>query len=210
MQLRIAKLLNKLLAVVGLLILIGGGIMFYSVRLYPDLRIFFIGIFVVVSIILMTIYRWFEARWDKRVITRMAQDGKIALVNISGAKRIMPMRDTGFVSYWLYEFQSELYDNECNKIEKVFYEKMNRETNEIPSGSVYVTYDETKPGQVFIIPNVMISHMPHLAPIVKQYEEDKTIRIKYLDVYYNKGIVIKNFKETVPDHMKKKADKEDE
>jgi hypothetical protein len=203
MQLRIAKLLNKLLAVIGLIILIGGGLLFYFAGLFPDLRILFIGSFVIVSIALMIVYRWFESRWDKSVITRMARDGKIALANITGARRVMPMRDTGFISYWLYEFQSELYDNECNKIEKTFYEKMNSETDNVPMGSVYVTYDETKPGQIFIIPNVMISHLPQLAPIVKRYEDDKAISIKYLDAYYNKGMVLKRFQETVPEHLKK-------
>jgi hypothetical protein len=205
MQLRIAKLLNKLLAVVGLIIIAGGGLMLYLARLYPDLRVLFIGSFVLFSIALMTVYRWFESRWDKKVITRMAKEGKIALANITGARRVMPMRDTGFTSYWLYEFKSELYDNDCYKTDKVFYEKMNRETDNVPLGSVYVTYDEAKPGQVFIIPNVMISHLPHLAPIVKRYEEDKSIRIKYLDAYYSKGIVLKSFKETVPEHMKRKS-----
>jgi len=126
-------------------------------------------------------------------------------VNIKSASRIMPMRDSSFISYWLYEFQSDMYDNQLNKTEKTFYEKMNRETDEIPQGSVYVTYDETMPGQVFIIPNVMISHMPHLAPIIKRYEEEKSIQVKYLDVYYNKGIVLKRFRETVSEQISKKS-----
>jgi len=203
MQLRVAKLLNKLLLVIGALIICGGALVFYLSKLYPNLKLLFICLFIVASVILMAVFRWFEARWDKKIITKMAAEGKIALANITETRRIMPMRDSSFVSYWLYEFKSEMYDGKRKKSEKTFYEKMNRDTDEIPCGTVYVTYDETKPGQVFIIPNVMISHMAHLAPVVKRYEDDKKIRIKYLDVYYNKGIVLKEFTETIPGQIKK-------
>ena len=203
MQLRIAKMLNKLLAVIGLLIICGGVGVYFLSRNFPELRLLFICLFILVALAFMAAFRWFEARWDKRVITRMAREGRIALANIISARRVMPLRDSSFTNYWLYEFQSELYDSKVNKSEKTFYEKMSRDMDEVPQGSVYVTYDAAMPGQVFIIPNVMISHMPHLAPVVKRYEDDKSISIKYLDVFYNKGIVLKNFKDTVPEQMKK-------
>jgi len=205
MQLRIAKLLNKLLAVIGLLIIAGGVMLYFFLKLYPNLTLLFVLIFVVVSVLLMIIFRWFESQWDKKVITRMTRDGKIALANITGAQRVMPMRDTAFTSYWLYEFKSDMYDENGNKFEKTFYEKMNCETGEVPSGSVYVTYDEEKPGQIFIIPNMIIGYMPHLAPIVKRYEDDKSIPVKYLDAYYNKGIVLKSYSETVSGNTGKKT-----
>ena len=203
MQLRVAKLLNKFLAVIIAVIIIGIVLVLYLTGIYPNLRILFVCLFIAVAVALMAVFRWFESQWDKKIITRMVRDGKIALVNILSAERIMPMRDSSFVSYWLYEFKSELYDSKRKKIEKTFYEKMARETDIVPAGSVYVTYDEAMPGQVFIIPNVMISHMPHLAPVIKRYESDKSISVKYLDAYYNKGMVLKNFKETVPGYMEK-------
>jgi hypothetical protein len=85
---------------------------------------------------------------------------------------------------------------------------MNIETDQIPSGSVYVTYDAAKPAQIFMIPNSMIGSLPSLMPIVQGYEKDSKLEIKYLDVHYNKGMVLKTFKETISDYKKEKETKE--
>jgi hypothetical protein len=79
---------------------------------------------------------------------------------------------------------------------------MNRDTSEIPEGSVYVTYDELKPSQIFIIPNAMIGSLHNLMPIVQDYEKDTKITVRYLDAHYQKGMVLKRFKETVADYEK--------
>lgn len=110
------------------------------------------------------------------------------------------MRDSSFTTYHLYEFEADVYDTDLNCTRRTFYEKMNEQTESIPNGTVYITFDETKPTQIFIIPNVMISHIPSLIPIVAAYEKSKQIKIKYLDVYYNKGMVIKTFKESLKEN----------
>jgi len=77
--------------------------------------------------------------------------------------------------------------------------------NEIPSGSVYVTYDESKPAQIFIIPNAMIGSLPNLMSTVQDYEKDTKIEVKYLDAHYNKGMVLKTFRDAMNDYRKETA-----
>jgi len=76
-----------------------------------------------------------------------------------------------------------------------FWEKMNVETDKIPNGSVFVTYDPEKPTQIFVAPNVLISQLPELMPAVRKIEANASIR--YLDTYYNKGMVIKSMKDSL-------------
>ncbi len=205
MQLKISKQLNKLLGIMlASMLLLLFGIYYFSGE-YPDLKWVFIGSFVIVGMIMFILFKWLENRWDKTVITKMASSGKVALANIKTAKQIMPMRDSGFTSYWLYEFEAELYDPKThNKIEKTFYEKMSKSTTSIPKGSVYVTYDEKKPNQIFIVPNVLLSHLPQLASIVSQYERDEKIKIKYLNAYYDKGMVVETFRKAIKEEREKK------
>jgi hypothetical protein len=200
MQVLIARTLNKILLLfVGVIVILFAGI--FVVGYYrPGYRAYYIGVFIFVSLVLAIYFKYLEDYWDKRIIMRMAKDGKVALMNISGGKRLMPLRDTSLRTYWIYELEGELWNREHVPIRKSFQEKMNTDTDEIPQGFVYVTYDEQKPRQIFIIPNAMIGNLPNLMPLVADYEKDGKINIKYLDAHYNRGMVLKTFKKTISDY----------
>jgi hypothetical protein len=200
MQISIARVLNKVLLLFSFVIVILFAGIFVIGHYMPGYRNYYIGIFVIISIILALYFRYLEDYWDRRIIIRMAKAGKIALMNISAGKRIAPLRDSSLKRYWIYELEGELYNKEHIPLKKTFQEKMNKDTNEIPQGTVYVTYDEEKPRQIFIIPNAVIGSLSGLIPLVAGYEKDSSIPIKYLDVHYNKGMVLKTFKETITDY----------
>jgi hypothetical protein len=180
-------------------------LMFFGIRQYPAYRIYFIVGFTAAATILSLFYKWLENGWDKYVITNMARAGKIALVNIEKGERYLPLRDSGFRRYWIYRFEGTLYNRERKPLPISFFEKMNFETGDIPRGSVYVTWDENKPAQIFIIPNALIGSLPALAPLVAAYEKDKALKLKYLDAHYQKGMILRSFRQAVADY--KKAEK---
>jgi hypothetical protein len=70
-----------------------------------------------------------------------------------------------------------------------------------------VNYDTAKPAQVFIIPNALIALLPGLKSAVDAYEEDRRIPLKYLDAHYNRGMVIRSFRETVQEHASARAER---
>lgn len=196
MQLKIAKIINSLLALLTVTILVLAGGYFFVYNRYPEFKTTYLILFALIAIALMIFFRWMEEGWDKRVITRMAKDGKVALANIKHSERIMRMRDSAFTNFWLYEFVADLVTPELETLKDVkFWEKMNVETDKIPNGSVFVTYDPEKPTQIFVVPNVLISQLPELMPAVRKIEANASIR--YLDTYYNKGMVIKSMKDSL-------------
>lgn len=196
MQLKIAKIINSLLALLTVIILVLAGGYFFVYNRYPEFKTTYLILFALIAIALMIFFRWMEEGWDKRVITRMAKDGKVALANIKHSERIMRMRDSAFTNFWLYEFVADLVTPELETLKDVkFWEKMNVETDKIPNGSVFVTYDPEKPTQIFVVPNVLISQLPELMPAVRKIEANASIR--YLDTYYNKGMVIKSMKDSL-------------
>lgn len=210
MQLKIAKIINSLLALMTVIILaLAGGYIFVYQR-YPEFKTTYLILFAVIAVALMIFFRWMEEGWDKRVITRMAKEGKVAIANIKHSERVMRMRDSTFTNFWLYEFAADLITPGLEKLPDVkFWEKMNADTQDIPNGSVFVTYDPEKPTQIFVVPNVLISRLPDLMPAVRKMEANAPIR--YLDAYYNKGMVIKSMKESLAEQrraveeMKEKA-----
>ena len=196
MQLKIAKIINSLLALLTVIILVLAGGYFFVYNRYPEFKTTYLILFALIAIALMIFFRWMEEGWDTRVITRMAKDGKVALANIKHSERIMRMRDSAFTNFWLYEFVADLVTPELETLKDVkFWEKMNVETDKIPNGSVFVTYDPEKPTQIFVVPNVLISQLPELMPAVRKIEANASIR--YLDTYYNKGMVIKSMKDSL-------------
>jgi len=209
MQVFIAKTLNKVLLLFSVVIIILFAGIFLAYRFYPEHVRWHIIVFAIVSVFLSIFFRHLEINWDKRIIGKMAKNGKVALMNIRGGKKLMAMRDTSFKNYWIYELEGTLYNDRHEGLEKTIQEKMNKETTEIPSGSVYVTYDELKPAQIFIIPNAMISLLPNLMPLVQGYEKNSSIKIKYLDVHYNNGMVLKTFKDTLVDYKKTQKEKKE-
>lgn len=196
MQLKIAKIINNLLAVLTVIILaLAGGYIFVYNR-YPEFKTTYLILFALIAIGLMVFFRWMEEGWDKRVITRMAKDGKVALANIKRSERVMRMRDSAFTNFWLYEFVADLVTPDLQTLKDVkFWEKMNADTEQIPNGSVFVTYDPEKPTQIFVVPNVLISQLPELMPVVRKIEANASIR--YLDTFYNKGMIIRSMKESL-------------
>ena len=193
MQLKIAKIINSLLVLLTVIILALAGGYFFVYNRYPEFKTTYLILFAIIAITLMIVFRWMEDSWDKRVITRMAKGGKVALANIKHSERVMRMRDSAFTNFWLYEFVADLVTPELETLKDVkFWEKMNAETDEIPNGSVFVTYDPEKPTQIFVVPNVLISQLPELMPAVRKIEANASIR--YLDTYYNKGMVIRSMK----------------
>ena len=83
------------------------------------------GLYSPFSIALMVFFRWMEDGWDKRVITRMAKEGKVALANIKHSERVMHMRDSVFTNFWLYEFVADLVTPELETLKDVkFWEKV--------------------------------------------------------------------------------------
>ena len=177
MQLKIAKIINSLLAVLTVIILaLAGGYIFVYNR-YPEFKTTYLVLFAIVAVVLMLFFRWMEDGWDKRVITRMAKDGKVALANIKHSERVMRMRDSAFTNFWLYEFVADLVTPDLQTLKDVkFWEKMNAETQQIPNGSVFITYDPEKPTQIFVVPNVLISQLPELIPVVRKIEANASIR----------------------------------
>jgi len=205
MQIYIAKTLNKILLLFSAVIIVFFAGIFVCLRYYPEYARWQVLVFIIVSVFLAIFYRYLEENYDKRIIEKMTRKGKVALMNIKSGKRLMAMRDTSFRNYWIYELEGTLYNEQHEALEKKIQEKMNKDMNEVPSGSVYVTYDELKPAQIFIIPNAMIGSLPNLQGLVQNYEKDSKIEIRYLDAHYNKGMVLKTFRETMEDYKKGQA-----
>lgn len=196
MQLKIYKRLNLFLSIL-LLITIGFIIGTFINNEYFGDSIFYIfaGIFIF-SIIVFLVFKMIEVNIDKQIVQRHAIKGNVAIANIKSATPIRKVRDSSAKSYNLWKIDADLYDQDLKKHSVEIIEKFNLNVKSVPKGSVYVTYNPNKPNDGLIIQNVIISHIHTLMPIVSKYE-NSNIPIKYLSAYYNDGLVIETFKQTM-------------
>ena len=203
MQLRIYYGLNAILLGIISAVVIAGVIIMKNFNTYDNKTLVLI-IYFAVTILAYFIFKMAENNYDKRMIQKMVLKGDIALANIKSAKAVKHIKDTSGKHYHLWEVQVEYYDQQFKKHEYTLIDKFNVNLREIPNGTVYITHNENKPHQKFFVQNVMIGHVPSLQPIVAAYEKNKKLPIKYLNVYYNDGIIIETFETS----MKNKAEAE--
>jgi len=197
MQIRIARLVNRMLIAYFFVMVILGGLLVWISRTHREIFWYCFAGFAFVGVVLFLAFKWFENSWDKRVITKMALAGRVALMEIVSGEKIAPVRDSSFRSYWIWRFRGILYDGGHVRHEKTFTEKMAASFDSVPQGFVYVTWEPAKPSQIFIIPTALIAGIPQLRPVAESYENDKNIKLRYLEAIYRGGIEIRTFREAL-------------
>ena len=183
-----------------------GGVIFFNFDTVSNHKVLVFGAYILYMVIGFFAFKMYEKNVDKSMIQKMALNGQIALANIKKAAPLKAIRDSSGKNYVLWEIEMEFYDQEFNRFETTIIEKFNPLHEKVPNGTVYVTHNPDKPEQKFIIQNVIISHIPSLAPIVQAYENNRKIPVKYLNVYYKNGLIVETYKDSIK--QQKKAEKE--
>lgn len=165
-------------------------------------------IYVIFAFVLIIVYKFLENNLDKLLLQNKAFNGEVVLANIKSSSYITAFRDSGFRTYVLMRLEVTYYDQDLQQHSASIVEKMNKDCIKIPQGTVYMTYDSKNPDNGMIIQNVMISRIPELMPLVKKYENAKNINIKYLDVHYDKGLVIQTFQEALKQQQENSEENE--
>lgn len=196
MQLKINRKLNFILLIYTVLLL--GVIIFLVVNrdIWDNNRMTIIVTLIVASTLFLVMFKYYEANYDKKIINKMTSNGNIALARIEKGTFNRIIKDSNNRKYTIWDLNVTLYDqnNEVHKM--TFSEKFASTQTSIPNGFIYVTYDTDKPEAVFIIPNMLLGAFENIPPIIQNYE--KTVKdIRYLNVYFTKGIVLETFKESL-------------
>lgn len=208
MQFKIYKRLNLLLNVMilSIIAMIVGVVLNFN-KLQDQIIIIFVFFFLY-SVVCFYIFKLVENNYDKRLIQKMAIANQVVIANIKEAKIAFPIKDSGGKHYNLWEITVTYIDHDMNSHDFVFYEKLNPSVQTIPHGTVFMTNDEKKPGRKFIVPNVIISHIESMMPIVHRYEKEKKAFIKYLNVYYDNGLIIETYNQSLKKEKEEQEKKE--
>ena len=140
------------------------------------------------------IQRTLEMNADRKLILKLIEENKVALCNINSGTYYKTIKDSALNKYNLWKLECTVYNDnlETKKIEII--EKFSPKQLQIPTGYCYITYDEKE--QYFIIPNAVISNYLNLKDKIEHYEK-KVKSIKYLNVYYQNGLRLQTYKETL-------------
>ena len=166
---------------------------------YKIIILFVLGIFA-----LTFIYSYYDLNQDRIIIKKMVRNGDIALIKINSGSFHRVIRDAKLKNKVLWKLDIDVYDQDMNVSKTTIVEKFAGSQESIPNGYCFATYDPNRPNNILIIPNVIISSIAEFAPLVQEYE----IKFKptYLNVYYNNGLLIKTYAESIKEekeHNKK-------
>lgn len=201
MQLKIYKRCSLLMALL-IVLTCGLSVLVWLNREVLKDKIFLVlsGLVVFIFIAMFFVVRY-EQRADKNIITDMTENGEIALARINSGEFVRFARDSKLTRYVFWKLNCTLYLQDGRTIEKEVIDKFSPKQTKIPKGNIYVTYDENDPEKIFVIPNAVIATFPDLQPITESYENNKDIKLFYLNCYYNRGLIIETYKQS----MKKEA-----
>ena len=198
MQLKINQRLNQILIIMLLTNLpIIAYLVFFNYSLLQENLLTVAIILFLYNSAWSLLFKMLEINWDKRMIQKMAINKQVAIANITKAEKYTALKDSSGHHYNIWQFNVIYWDQEMKAHEGVLFDKLNPSVEEVPLGTVYITFDPTKPLRKFILQNIIVGNIPSLQPLVTKYENNKTINIKYLNVYYNKGLVIETFKQSL-------------
>lgn len=158
-------------------------------------------IFVLIMFLLTMIYSYIDLNQDRIIIKRMIKKGDIALIKIKNGTFYRVIRDAKLKNKVLWKLEVELYDQDMNVIQKEIIEKFSPTQTSIPKGNCFAVYNPKKPDNILIVPNIIISSIQAFAPLVEEYE--KKFKPTYLNVYYNKGLIIKTYQESIKEQKQK-------
>lgn len=152
-------------------------------------------IFVLAIFLLTFIYSYFDLNQDRIIIKRMIRNGDIALIKINKCSLHKIIKDARLRNKILWKLDVELYDQDMHTIKTSIIEKFAPSQTTVPKGFCFVVYNPKKPNNILIVPNMIISSISEFAPLVEEYE--KNFKPTYLNVYYNKGLIIKTYQDSI-------------
>ena len=185
------------IAVAAVVILI---ILLLNRRMWQDNSVLVFGIYIAAVFLATFIYADYDLNVARRAVMKKVREGHIALAKINGGKTEQMIRDSRFRNYMLWDLNLTVIDNDLNTIHTHCIEKFSLQQQSIPSGHVYVTYDPAKPEEILILPNILLQQLPEYQPLVETYEAK--VKTSYLNCYYNRGLILKTFKESLAERKK--------
>lgn len=157
---------------------------------YKIIIAFVLGIFV-----LTFAYSYYDLNQDRNIIRKMVKNGDVAMIKINGGSLYRIIRDARLKNKVLWKLDVEVFDQDMKSFKTEIVEKFSPTQTTIPTGYCFATYNPNKPKNILIIPNVIISSIGEYAPLVQEYEVK--FNPTYLNVYYNNGLLIKTYAESI-------------
>lgn len=151
--------------------------------------------FVLFIFALSTVYSYYDLNADRNIIRKRVANGDVAIAKIINGNFVRFARDAKLKNHVFWKMEAIVYDNDMVEHKTTIIEKFSTHQTRIPKGFVYVTYEEGKEDECLIIPNVIISSIPEYMPLVKDYE--KAIKPKYLNAYYNDGLILQTYEDSI-------------
>ena len=199
MQLKIYKRSTIFLALIIIIDLFFILFLINNRQLWQDNKTLVI-VFVLLVFVLSLLYAYHDLNADKNIIKKCVANGDVALAKIKDGSFVRFARNARLKNHVYWQLNVDIFDNDMKKIETTIIEKFSTHQTSIPKGYVYVTYNENRPQDSLIIPNIIISSISEYQPLVEDYE--KKIKPKYLNAYINDGLILKSYDETIKE-MKK-------
>lgn len=191
------KLINKIKLITAVFYGLIFGLLL-CIYLFRDKIGDFKWIFIIVSCLLVLAGNYFINKYDdeldKSYIEKMVKENKIALARIDKAEMGNLITIPFKARYVLWQLNVTIFNEDGSSKKAVIVDQFAGSQINMPNGYIYVTYDG-KEDSMLVVPMGLIAMFPINQEKVMTYEKN-IAGLKYLNVYYNKGICIETYEQT--------------
>ncbi|MDO4198622.1 MAG: hypothetical protein Q4D13_06520 [Erysipelotrichaceae bacterium] len=195
MQLKLYKKSTVLLTLTLIFDIIAIALLYIYRDLWASHKMITIFLFALLLMLVYGLFSYYDLNADRNYIRKCVSNGDVALAKITDGTFVRFARDAKLKNHVFWKLNVEIYDNDMKMIKTTIIDKFSTHQTKIPAGYVYVTYLEDKPEDSLIIPNVIISSIEPYKELTDDYE--KALKPKYLNAYYNNGLIVETYKESM-------------
>ncbi len=172
MYIDIQERINKIMVMIFLLTCLLLVSIFYIFFNQGYDKIYLVVIFFIIFMIMNACIRLIEKNLEHHTMYKMIRKRYIALAKINHVRFYKESRETNFSKKFIYEFDIEIITQDKKIIKTKIYENVCDSQFECLPGYVYVTYNNQNQW-IGIIPNLLLSMMSEVEPIVREYEKNE-------------------------------------
>ena len=196
MQLKLNKRLNLIILCFIILIGIIISYLLLNPSIWATQKFIVIVIFVCLSTFFLIWFKYYEKTIDQNLINNMVANGNISLVRLESSSFNRVIKDSNNIKYMIWNLNLTVFDMDGNQAKLNMCDKFDMDQKQITPGYFYITNDKNNPGRNFVIPNLLLGAFEPSRNIVACYEK-QIKHIKYLNVYFKKGIIIETFQNSL-------------
>jgi len=150
-----------------------------------------------VAFALFILFGYLEQELPKHEVEKAVRNGQVMLAEIKAPVDFSKMHVKSYRDHDYVSFRVSVINHDGSRNDAILSEEFQKGSSGAPCGMVFVAYQRDHPDEISLIPTELIMRTPGLERMIRAYESDSALDIRYLNVVYDRGYRIEKMSEMI-------------